>query len=65
MTNRDRNMFLAGFYAGFMESGEGYNGEIPFGIRHAEFYDREMVKIAKEKYEEYVQRSRSTEAGAR
>ena len=65
MTDQLKNMFLAGFYAGFMESGEGYNGEIPFSIRHSAQQDKELRQLAHEKYDEYVQRSRSTKAGPR
>ena len=59
MTSKERHAFLAGFYAGFFESGEGYNGEVPFSIRHSEYEDKQLTQVAKEKFEEYVQRQRA------
>ena len=59
MTLKEQHAFLAGFYSGFMESGEGWNGEVPFGMRYSSFNDQELKKTAKEKLEEYIQKSRS------
>ena len=59
MTSKERHAFLSGFYAGFFESGEGYNGEVPFSYKHPPSYDKELLQSAKEKFEEYVQRQRA------
>ena len=59
---QEESIFIAGFYAGFMESGEGYNSEVPFSYKHPVSYDRELLQLAKEKFEEYVQRQRTFKA---
>ena len=41
----------AAYLAGFMASGEGYNGEVPFGIRHSPIEDKQLIATAKQKLE--------------
>ena len=65
MTPKEKNAFIAGFYAGFMESGEGYNGEVPFSYKHPESYDKELLQSAKEEFEKYVQRQRAFKTSQR
>ena len=59
MTPKERHAFLAGFYAGFFKSGEGYNGEVPFSYRHSPIEDKELIATAKQEFEKYVQRQRT------
>lgn len=59
MTLKEQHAFLAGFYSGFMESSEGWNGEVPFSMRYSSANDEHLKKNAKEKLEEYIQKSRS------
>ena len=59
MTLKEQHAFLAGFYSGFMESGEFWNGEVPFSMRYSSKNDAQLTQIAKEKLEEYIQKSRS------
>ena len=62
---QEESIFIAGYYAGFMSSGEGYNGEVPFSYKHPPSYDKELLQSAKEKFEEYVQRQRASKTSQR
>jgi hypothetical protein len=62
---KERYHFLAGYYAGFFESNESFNGEIPFTIRDSDSSDDLLIKKAHDALEKYIQESRPSKTSPR